>query len=111
MMWDGVTQSHALQNLRKMEAGDLAIIYHTGKERAAVALAEVTRDAYANPEGSDAKLAVCDVCAKCRFPRAVTLAGIKSHPQLANWELVRLARLSVVAASDEQWTVLQHRRR
>ena len=105
--WDGVTQPHALQNLRKMRAGDLAIIYHTGSERAAVGVAQVTRDAYANPESDNEKHAVCDVRAMKRFPRAVTLKEIKAHPQLRDWELVRLARLSVVPVNDEQWKIVQ----
>ena len=106
-MWDGVTQPHALQNIRKMEKGDLAVIYHTGDERAAVGIAEVTRGYYVNPEQDDPKLAVCDVRAKERLPRQVTLSEIKTHPQLKDWDLVRLARLSVVPVSEEQWRILQ----
>ena len=106
-MWDGVTQPHALQNLRKIKAGDSAIIYHSGKERAAVGVATVTRDAYANPETTDEKFAVRDVRAKSRFPRAVTLQEIKAHPQLSDWDLVRFPRLSVVPVSEEQWEILQ----
>lgn len=105
-MWDGVTQPHALQNIRKMQAGDTAIIYHTGSERAAVGLAEVVRGAYVNPEGNDEKFAVCDVRAKARLAKSVTLGQIKAHPDLKEWDLVRLARLSVVAVSDEQWKIL-----
>ena len=70
---------------------------------AAVGIAEVVRDAYVNPEFEDAKLAVCDVRAKAKFPRAVTLKEIKAHPDLKDWDLVRLARLSVVEVNDEQW--------
>ena len=106
-MWDGVTQPHALQNLRKIKKGDLALIYHTGDERAIVGVAEVTRGYYVNPEYDDPKLAVCDVRAKARLPRPITLAQIKAHPQLKDWELVRLARLSVVPVSDEQWQIVQ----
>lgn len=106
-MWDGVTQPHALQNLRLIQKGDTAIIYHTGDERAAVGLATVTKGYYVNPEYSDPKLAVCDVKAKQRLAKPVTLAQIKATPELKDWDLVRLARLSVVAVSEEQWGVLQ----
>lgn len=106
-MWDGVTQPHALCNLRKMRAGDTAIIYHTGDERAAIGLAKVTRDAYVNPESDNEKHAVCDVRATERWPRAVTLKEIKAQPQLADWDLVRLARLSLVPVNDAQWEILQ----
>jgi predicted RNA-binding protein with PUA-like domain len=105
-MWDGVTQPHALQNIRKIEKGDTALIYHTGDERAWVGIAEVTRGYYVNPEHDDPKLAVCDVKAKSRVLRPVTLAQCKAHPDLKDWDLVRLARLSVVAVNDAQWKVL-----
>ncbi|MBV9864782.1 MAG: EVE domain-containing protein [Abitibacteriaceae bacterium] len=106
-MWDGVSQPHALQNLRKMEKGDIALIYHTGDERALVGIAEVVRGYYVNPEHDDPKLAVCDVKAKKRMARPVTLAEIKAHPELKDWDLVRLARLSVVPVSGAQWGLLQ----
>jgi predicted RNA-binding protein with PUA-like domain len=105
-MWDGVSQGHALQNIRKMAEGDLALIYHTGDERAAVGLADVVRGYYVNPELDDPKLAVCDVRAKEKLPKPVTLAQIKAHPELKDWDLVRLARLSVVPVSDQQWKIL-----
>jgi len=106
-MWDGVTQPHALQNLRKMQQGDRALIYHTGDERAIIGMATVTRGYYVNPEHDDLRLAVCDVQAQQRLARPVTLAEIKAHPALKEWDLVRLARLSVVPVSDEQWRILQ----
>ena len=106
-MWDGVTQPHALQNLRKIVDGDTALIYHTGDERAAVGIADVVRGYYVNPEQNDAKLAVCDVRAKERLPRAVTLSEIKAHAKLKDWDLVRLARLSIVPVDAEQWRILQ----
>jgi predicted RNA-binding protein with PUA-like domain len=105
-MWDGVTQPHALQNLRKMQNGDTAIIYHTGSERAAVGLAEVSRGYYVNPETDDAKLAVCDVRAIRLLKKPVSLTQIKARAELQDWDLVRLARLSVVPVSDAQFKVL-----
>ena len=106
-MWDGVTQPHALQNLRKIEKGDLALIYHTGDERAVVGVAEVVKGFYVNPEHDDPKLAVCDVQPKSRLKNPVSLKQIKACQALRDWDLVRLMRLSVVAVSEEQWEILQ----
>lgn len=106
-MWDGVTNNAALKNIRAIETGDLAIIYHTGDERAAIGVAEVSRGYYVNPEMDDPKLAVCDVKAQKRLTNSVTLAQIKAHPALQNWDLVRQSRLSVVPVSTEQWQILQ----
>lgn len=106
-MWDGVTNAHALQNIRRIETGDLALIYHTGDERQVIGIADVTRGYYVNPEKDDPKLAVCDVKAKEKLAKPVTLAQIKAIPELSNWDLVRLARLSVVPVSEAQWQTLQ----
>ena len=105
-MWDGVANNAALKNIRAIQAGDTAIIYHTGDERALVGIADVTRGYYVNPESDDAKLAVCDVRAKTRLAKPVTLAQIKAREDLQNWDLVRQARLSVVPVSDEQWEIV-----
>lgn len=106
-MWDGVKNPTALQNLRKIQKGDTAIIYHTGDEKAAIGIAEVTRGYYVNPEFDDPKLAVCDVKAKERLAKPVTLAQIKAIPELKDWDLVRLGRLSVVPVSAEQWKIVR----
>lgn len=106
-MWDGVANNTALKNIREIKKGDIAIIYHTGDERAAVGIADVVRGYYVNPEHDDPKLAVCDVKAKKRLPRPVTLKEIKAHPKLQDWDLVRQSRLSVVPVNDEQWKILQ----
>ena len=41
--WDGVRNNAAAAHLRAMQVGDRALIYHSGKEKAAVGIAEVTR--------------------------------------------------------------------
>lgn len=106
-MWDGVSQPHALCNIRKIESGDLALIYHTGDERAIIGTAHVTRGFYVNPEGDDARLAVCDLRVGGKLARRVSLKEIKAQPELQDWDLVRLARLSVVAVSEEQWRTVR----
>ena len=106
-MWDGVTQPLALKYLRLIEEGDVAIIYHTGDERACIGTAQVVRGAYMNPEHDDPKLAVCDIALGQKWKKPVTLAQIKAHPQLQGWDLIRLSRLSVVPTSAEQMQVLE----
>jgi predicted RNA-binding protein with PUA-like domain len=106
-MWDGVSQPHALLNLRKIQAGDVALIYHTGDERAITGIALVTRGYYVNPETDDPKLAVCDVQAQERLAQPVTLKEIKAQSELKDWDLVRLARLSVVAVNELQWRIVR----
>ncbi len=102
-VWDGVSSNAALKNIRDMRPGDLALIYHSGDERQAVGLAEVTSAPYADPKLGDPKLAVVDVKALRRLAKPVTLAEVKADPAFADFALVRQSRLSVVAVTPEQW--------
>lgn len=104
--WDGITNALALKHLRAFAAGDTAIIYHTGKERQAVGLAEVKRAAYPDPNEDDERLVVVDVAARERLPRPVTLAEMKENPKLEGFDLLRLSRLSVVPVSAAHWKEL-----
>ena len=109
-MWDNVNNNTALMHLRTIEKGDLALIYHTGDERAWVGIADVSRGYYVNPEHDDPKLAVIDVKAKERLTKPVTLAQVKAIPELAQWDLVRLGRLSVVPVPEHVWAIINRLR-
>jgi predicted RNA-binding protein with PUA-like domain len=105
-IWDGVSNNLALKHLRKMKAGDLAFLYHTGKERALVGIAEVISDPYPDPKKSDVKLAVVDVKAREELPHSVSLAEVKADSEFSDFLLVRLPRLSVMPVTPPQWTRL-----
>jgi predicted RNA-binding protein with PUA-like domain len=102
-VWDGVKNPLALKHLRAMQPGDPVLIYHTGDEKAAVGIAEVTKAAYPDPKKKDAKLVVVDLKAKSRLGRPVALAEIKADKAFADLGLVRMGRLSVVPANPDQW--------
>lgn len=105
-IWDGVSNNVALKHLRAMRPGDQALIYHTGDERRAVGLAEVTSAPYPDPQYNDPRLVVVDVRPLRPLPRPVELATIKADPFFAEFALVRQGRLSVVPVTPEQWSRL-----
>ena len=105
-VWDGVRNNAALMHMRTMRPGDLALIYHTGDERQAVGLAEVTSAPYPDPALADPKLVVVDIKPLRRLTRPVTLAAVKAIPEFATYALVREGRLSVVPTTDAQWARL-----
>jgi predicted RNA-binding protein with PUA-like domain len=106
-MWDGVKNNLALKNLKDIAKGDEILIYHTGDEKAAVGVARALSGAYPDPEKKDPKLLVVDIEAVKPLPRPVTLAEVKANKKLANFDLVRLSRLSIMKVSDEQWKTLE----
>ena len=101
--WDGVSNNAALIHIRTMRPGDLALIYHTGDERRAVGLAEVTSAPYPDPKLGDHRLVVVDIRPLRPLSRPVSLADVKADPAFADFALVRQGRLSVVPVSPEQW--------
>jgi predicted RNA-binding protein with PUA-like domain len=102
-IWDGIANNAALKYMRSAQVGDLALIYHTGDERQAMGIAEITSTTYPDPKESDPKLLVFDLRAIRRLAKPVTLAAIKADPFFAGFELIRQARLSVVPVTPEQW--------
>ncbi len=108
-VWDGVRNNAALKQMRAMQPGDQALIYHTGDERQAVGLAEITTAPYPDPEQDDpesrkgALLVVVDIRSLRRLPQPVPLAAVKADPFFSEFALVRQGRLSVVPVSAAQW--------
>jgi len=105
-VWDGVSNNLALKHLRAVQPGDLALIYHTGDEKAIVGIAEVVSEPYPDPKQKDPRLTVVDVKAREALPRPVTLEEIKKQASLRDFDLVRLPRLSVMPVSEAQWKAL-----
>jgi predicted RNA-binding protein with PUA-like domain len=100
-VWDGVSNALALKNLRSVQPKDRVFFYHTGKEKAIVGEMRVMAKPHAPAD--DPKAVVVDVAFVRKFSRPVTLAEVKADKFLADWELVRLPRLSVVPVSATQW--------
>ncbi len=101
--WDGVSNALALKHIRTMRKGDLALIYHTGDERAAVGIAEVRSAPHADPNEQDERLAVVDLRPKSKLSQPVTLSDIKADPAFAGWDFLRIGRLSVVPVPAPMW--------
>jgi predicted RNA-binding protein with PUA-like domain len=106
-IWDGVKNNLALKNLKDIKKGDEILIYHTGDEKAAIGVARALGGAYPDPGKKDPKLLVVDIEAVKPLPRPVTLAEVKANKKLANFDLVRLSRLSIMKVNDDQWEILE----
>ncbi|MBI5472388.1 MAG: EVE domain-containing protein [Ignavibacteriae bacterium] len=104
--WDGVSNNLALKHIRLMKKGDLAFIYHSGDEKSVVGVAEVVSNPYPDPKQRDEKLAVVDLKPKESLKTPVPLASVKAKKEFAQFELVRMPRLSVMPVSPEHWKTL-----
>jgi predicted RNA-binding protein with PUA-like domain len=105
--WTGVTNALARKHLRNIQVGDRVLYYHTGKERAIVGEMRVVQGPEADSESDDPKSVSVKVEPVRRWARPVSLEEIKENPLFADWELVRIGRLSVMPVSAVQWQRLE----
>jgi len=103
--WDGVHNALALQHIRAMAPGDLAMFYHSGTERACVGILRVVRGPRGDPK--DARGSWSVKMGRVRpLRRSVTLAEIRDDPGFEGFALLRISRLSVMPVSKDHWARL-----
>jgi predicted RNA-binding protein with PUA-like domain len=100
-LWTGVHNPVALRHLRAMATGDELFVYHTGKEKAIVATGRVAGPPAPDPK--DSASAMVEVEFAGWLARSVPLKEIKADNFFADFDLVRLSRLSVMPVSEGQW--------
>ena len=105
--WSGVKNPLAQKHLRSVRKGDRIFYYHTGDEKAVVAVARASSDAYPDPADRTGKAHVVDVVPERKLARSVTLAEIKAIAMFKTFPLTRLPRLSVMPVTDREWTAIE----
>ena len=103
--WDGVRNPAAVNAIKTMKPGDSVLIYHSGGASAVVGLAEVVSEP--RPDANDARSWVADFKFVRSAKRPVTLREVKESHKFDDWALVRMGRLSTMAAPDAFWTWLR----
>ncbi len=93
--WDGVRNYQARNNIRTMKPGDLALYYHSVKEKSVVGVAKVVSEAYPDPSAVDGDWSVVDFEPVHGLKKAVALDDIKAQRSLSEMVLVKQSRLSV----------------
>ena len=105
--WTGVKNPLAQKHLRSVKKGDRIFYYHTGDEKAVVAVAKAAGDAYPDPNDRSGKLYAVDGQPVKKLPRPVTLSEIKALPAFRDFPLVRISRLSVMPVSEKEWAGIE----
>lgn len=104
--WEGVRNYQARNNLRLMQPGDLAFIYHGGDEQMVMGVTRVVKTAYDDPTAMEGKWSVVDVKAVKGLARPVSLEEIRNTYLLNVMPLVTQARLSVQPVTEAQWNLI-----
>jgi predicted RNA-binding protein with PUA-like domain len=105
--WTGVRNHQAKQNLMKMKKGDRGFFYHSGEDKAAVGIVEITREAYPDPTAKATEpWVVVDVKAVEALPKPVTIAAVKAEAKLKVMVLINNSRLSVQPVTADEWKLV-----
>lgn len=105
-VWDGVHNNLALKHLHSMKKDDRAFFYHTGDEKQAVGIIEITSNPYSNPKEDNKRFVIVDVKPVKPLKRPVTLEEMKKDIVFKNWELLRISRLSVMPVPKNIWDAI-----
>lgn len=104
--WDGVRSHQACNNMKAMKIGDRAFFYHSIKEKQVVGILEVTKEYYPDPTDKSERFGMVDFKTLKAVGKPVTLADIKSIPELEGMALVRQSRLSVMPVTAAEWRLI-----
>ena len=102
--WTGVRNFQARNNLMAMKPGDPVLFYHSGKEKAVVGAARVSRAAF--PDPTDEKWLAVEIEPIGKFAKPVTLNEIKAEKSLENIALVKQSRLSVMPLTRKEFETI-----
>ena len=102
-VWNGVRNNAARLNLRAMKEGDEAFFYHSNIGKEVVGICRISREAYPDPTDESGQWVAVSVQPVRKLANPVTLAAMKAEPALAEFQLIRQSRLSVVPVRDEEW--------
>lgn len=105
--WNGVRNFQARNFLRKMVKGDVALIYHSGDDKAVVGVAKVVTEAYPDkdPDNTGDWVQV-DLKPVKALSKSVPLATIKATKALADLPLIKQSRLSVMPITEQHYETI-----
>jgi predicted RNA-binding protein with PUA-like domain len=101
--WDGVRNALARNHLAAMRKGDLALVYHSGDDKAIVGIAKVEGAAFPDPTADDPRWVAVELAAVRALAEPVTLATVKQDAKLKNMMLAKQGRLSVSPVGDAEF--------
>jgi predicted RNA-binding protein with PUA-like domain len=105
--WTGVRNFQARNNLRAMKKGDRVFYYHSVTGKSVMGMAEVVREAYADPTAKEGDWSCVDLVPRQACKTPVDLETIKNEKALKDLPLLRQSRLSVMPVSGAEAKVLR----
>ncbi len=103
-MWRGAgSRQDASRQLKQVRRGDRVLCYHGPPDRWVYALAEVTREAYPDPQDPAGRTLVIDIRAIERLPRPVPLAEMRANAALRRVKFLKNLRRTISSVTGEEY--------
>ena len=106
VVWDGVRNYQAANNLKKMKKGDLCFFYHSNIGKEIVGIVEIIKTAFIDPTDKQKKFVAVQVKYKKMLEKPVSLENIKKNKHLKHLSLIKQNRLSVMPIYFKSWKIL-----
>ena len=106
VIWDGVRNFQAANNLKKMKKGDFCFFYHSNIGKEIVGIVEVIKSAFIDPSDKRKKFVAVKVRFKKVLKNAVFLKNIKKNNKLKDLQLIKQSRLSVMPIDTKSWKII-----
>ncbi len=104
--WTGVRNYQARNNLRAMKTGDRVLFYHSGKDKAVVGVAEVSKAGYPDPTADDDQWVAVNLKPVKGLKNPVPLAAIRYDKRLSELPLIRQSQLSVMPLTKDEFETI-----
>ena len=106
VVWDGVRNYQAANNLKKMKKGDLCFFYHSNIGKEIVGIVEIIKTAFIDPTDKQKKFVAVQVKYKKMLEKPVSLENIKKNKDHEQLPLIKQSRLSVMPIDSKCWKIL-----
>jgi len=106
VVWDGVRNYQAANNLKKMKKGDLCFFYHSNIGKEIVGIVQLIQTAFIDRTDKEKKFVAIKVKFKKALNKAVSLQKIKANKTLKDLPLIRQSRLSVMPIDTKSWKII-----
>ena len=106
VVWDGVRNYQAANNLKKMKIGDLCFFYHSNIGKEIVGIVKVIKEAFVDPTDKMKKFVAIKVSFEKKLKKPISLQKIREIKHLQHLSLLKQSRLSVMPIDSKSWKIL-----
>ena len=106
VVWDGVRNYQAANNLKKMKIGDLCFFYHSNIGKEIVGTVKVIKEAFIDKTDKKKRFVAVQVRFVEKFNYAISLRKIKKNKDISHLPLIKQSRLSVMPIDYKSWKII-----